>query len=80
MERAFIRTHLIGMPWFQRESAPPILKAYSGVGDDDARPEKQEVRLDIGDHHTIGIGGGEIDCIAWGWGAISWGFAPSPYL
>ena len=64
VEGLLARPDLIGVARLEDEAASPVVHGDAGSRHHDARAEAAEVRLDVGNHHAAGVGGGEIDGLA----------------
>ena len=54
------------MAGIEAEAGAAVVERNAGSRHDDSRAEAAIVRLDVRDHHTLGVGGGEIDRAALG--------------
>src|ERR1700744_5513959 len=61
MKRSLAGSDLIGMTWSRRKTRSAVLQADPCSWNDDARAEAHIVRLDEGNHHPAGVGGGKIN-------------------
>ena len=61
VERALARPDLVVVVVDQFEIVAAVLQADAGAGHDHARAEALVVRLDVRDHHAVGIGRSQVD-------------------